>query len=269
MILRAQRTKRWRIGWATVASLTFAYALLVLWVHVRESAVRSRSEALYADFLKLQPGKTTRADIEILRKRWAGSLVEDAQCQGADCDDTIGNVWSYSRWFYLTRLAHDHLPSSELRLLTHGDLLSTASFTAGVLVPKGYGTREERPRLSDPNYVPYSTSEYMLFGRASLVTSLPDLCCGAQRSSPPDYRIWGPSGCTICLAIWVSALPTLDPAKRAQVFHIDFDCMTRWSTCTDKEDIMPTAAREKAAAGASSRPDPQERHVLRTATGAM
>jgi hypothetical protein len=48
-----------------------------------------------------------------------------------------------------------------------------------------------------------------------------------------------------CLAIWVSALPTLEPGRRANLFQINFDCMTQWSVCTDKEDIMPTAGREK------------------------
>jgi hypothetical protein len=49
-----------------------------------------------------------------------------------------------------------------------------------------------------------------------------------------------------CVAIYVSALPDLPKAKRAQVFDVNFNCMTQWSICTDKEDIMPTAGREKA-----------------------
>jgi hypothetical protein len=246
MILRAQGATLWRFGWVTILSLAFVYALLLLWVHVRESAVRSRSEALYAVFLKLQLGKTTKEDVEALRRQWADSLAQEVQCGKTDCEYTVGTAWSYSPWFLLTRLAHDHLPSSELRLRTDGDLLSSASFTAVVLVPKGYGTREERKRLSEPNYVPYSSGAYTLSGRASLVTLLPDVCCQAPEASELGYRVWGPSGCTNCLAIWVSALPSVEPAKRAQVFHIDFDCMTRWTMCTDKEDIMPTAGREKA-----------------------
>jgi hypothetical protein len=127
-------------------------------------------------------------------------------------------------------------------LKTKGDLLSAASFSVGVIVPKGYGTREERKWLGDQNYIPYSSNEYMLFGRASLVSDLPE----TQVNSNSEYRIWGPSGCTNCLAIWVSALPRVGPAKRERIFEIGFDCMTRWSVCTDKEDIMPTAGKEQA-----------------------
>ena len=238
---------RSRLTLATISSLCIAYGLLVLVVRVRESAIRSRSEAMYAEFLKLHVGETTKADIEILRMRFAGSLTENADCGSADCEYTIGTVRGYSRWFLLTRFAHDHMPSSQLTLKTSGNLLSSASFSVGVLVPKGYGTREERKWLSDPHYVPYSSGEYELLGRASLTTTLPDTRLIAKR----DYLVWGPSGCEGCLAIWVSALPSLAPARRAQVFDINFDCMTRWSMCTDKEDIMPTAGRELAEESAS------------------
>lgn len=240
---------RLRLTLAAILSVSIGYALLVVLVRVRESVIRSRSEAMYAEFLKLHLGETTKADIEILRKRFAGSLNETVDCRSADCEYTIGNVWGYSRWFPLTRFAHDHMPSSQLTLKTKGNLLSSASFSAGVAVPKGYGTREERKRLSDPNYVPYSSGRYWLFGRASLVSTLPG---DAGLTAKQDYRVWGPLGCTNCIAIWVSALPTLAPQKRAEVFDINFNCMTQWSMCTDKVDIMPTAAREKAKESASA-----------------
>lgn len=237
-----------RLTLVAILSLSFAYGVLAMFVRVRESIIRSRSETLYAEFLKLRLGETTKADIETLRKKFAGSLSENVDCGRTHCEYTIGNVWGYSQWFLLTWLAHDHLPSSELKLETNGDLLSSAWFSVGVMVPKGYGTREERKRLSDPNYVPYASGEYELLGRAWLSSTLPDTRVKSKR----DYRVWGPSGCTNCLAIWVSALPSLAPVKRAQVFDINFSCMTRWSTCTDKEDIMPTAGRELAEESASA-----------------
>jgi len=238
---------RWRLVLALL-SLSLAYGLLAVFVRVRESVVRFRSEAMYAEFLKLRIGESTNADIEVLRRRFAGSLSQDVDCGRTHCRYTIGNLWGYSRWFLLTQLAHDHLPSSELMLETKGNLLSSAWFSVGVMVPKGYGTREERKRLSDPNYVPYASGEYELLGRAWLVSTLPD----TRMTAKQDYRVWGPSGCFNCLAIWVSALPSLAPAKRAQIFDINFTCMTRWSMCTDKEDIMPTAARESAEKLASA-----------------
>jgi hypothetical protein len=236
---------RLRLALAAILSLSMAYAILVVLVRVRESVVRSRSEAIYAEFLKLHPGETTKEDIETLRRRFAGYLTENVDCGSADCEYTIGNVWGYSRWFLLTRFAHDHMPSSQLTLKTSGNLLSSASFYVGVVVPKGYGTREERKLLSVPGYVPYSSGEYQLFGRESLVSTLPELSRDARLTEKPTYRVWGPSACTNCVAIYVSALPSLAPAKRAQVFDINFNCMTQWSMCTDKEDIMPTAGREQ------------------------
>lgn len=245
MILIGQRARMWRLGRVAISALILAYGVLLLCVRVHESAARSRSEAMYAEFLKLKPGETTKAEVGALRMLLKDSFVQDVDCGVTECVYTIGSVWGYSRWYLLTQFAHDHLPSSQLTLRTTGDLLSSASFSAGVVVPKGYGTREERGRLSDPNYVPYSTGAYQLFGRASLDTALPDLCCNAQLASEHGYRIWGPSGCMNCLAIWVSALPTLEPSRRTDLFQINFDCMTQWSVCTDKVDIMPVAGREK------------------------
>jgi hypothetical protein len=240
-----QAAKLGRLGLVIALSLSFAYGLLLLLVRCRESAVRSRSEALYAEFLKLRLGETTTADIEVLRERFSSSLTENVDCGTAECEYTIGNVWGYSRWFLLTRFAHDHMPSSQLTLKTNGNLLSSASFYVGVVVPKGYGTREERKfLLSVPGYVPYSSGAYQLFGRASLVSALPELSRDTQLTEKPDYRVWGPSGCMNCVAIYVSALPDLPKTKRAEVFDVNFNCMTQWSICTDKEDIMPTAGRE-------------------------
>ncbi len=236
------RGARLRVLWSALTGLCLAYGLLLTCVRMRESAIRSRSQAMYARFLELQPGKTTKADVEALRKQWTGTVIQGVSCNGADCEYTIGDVWGYSPWFLLTHLVHDHQPSWQLTLRTEGNLLSNASFSIGVVVPKGYGTREERKWSKDPRYVPYSTGAYQLFGRASLATNLPDI---VPRSNA-DYKIWGPSGCMNCLAIWVSALPNVSPAKRAQIFQFDFGCMTRWSACTDKEDIMPSAGREKA-----------------------
>ena len=242
MIQLMPSARMWRVGRAVIAVLIAAYCLLFLIARVHESVVRSRSEAIYKEFLKLQPGRTSKSDVERLLKR-AGSQFPNVHCGGGDCEYRLGDVWGESRWLALLRLAHDHQPTSELLLKTKGDLLSYASFSIGILVPKGYGTREERKWLSSPGYVPYSSSEYMLFGRALLVTILPD----THPKENPDYRIWGPSGCTNCLAIWVSALPSLEPATREKIFQMGFDCMTRWSVCTDKEDIMPAAERERAA----------------------
>ena len=47
---------RSRLALVVILSLSFAYGLLVVLVHVRESVVRSRSEAMYAEFLKLRLG---------------------------------------------------------------------------------------------------------------------------------------------------------------------------------------------------------------------
>ena len=230
-----------RVATAVILCLVAGFCVLFLAVRIHELVVRSRSEALYAAFLKLEPGQMRKSAIEILRSHWAGSLIRSVRCDRDGCDYRIGDLWNESRWLVITRLVHDHQPTSELVLRTKGDVLSSASFSVGTYVPKGYGTREERKRLNVPGYVPYSSGEYMLFGRAALVTELPDT---RVLSSKPDYKISGPSGCMQCLAIWVSALPSLSPAKREQLFKVNFDCMTRWSVCTDMEDLMPTAGKE-------------------------
>lgn len=241
MLEPTQVTRLRRIVSAVILCLVAGVCVLSLAVRIHELVVRSRSEALYAAFLQLEPGQTRKSEIEILRSHWAGSLVQSIRCDRDGCDYRIGDLWNESRWLLITRLVHDHQPTSELVLKTKGDVLSSASFSVGTYVPKGYGTREERKWLNVPDYVPYSSGGYMLFGRAALVTELPDT---RAVSSQPDYKVWGPSGCMQCLAIWVSALPSLSPAKRENLFQVNFDCMTRWSVCTDKEDLMPTAGKE-------------------------
>ena len=98
----------------------------------------------------------------------------------------------------------------------------------------------------------YSSGVYQLFGRASLVSALPELSRDTRLTEKPEYRVWGPSGCMNCVAINDSALSDLSKAKRVQVFYVNFNCMTQWSICTDREDIMPTAGREKAKESASA-----------------
>jgi hypothetical protein len=238
MITKPQARRLRRVGGAVTLSLLVGYSLLLLAVRVHESTVRLRSEAIYAEFLKLQPGRTTKSEVELLGKRGANSLTQVVHCKGVDCEYTIGDVWHTSRWYLISWLAHDHQPASELILHTRGDVLSSASFWIRVLVPKGYGTREERKLQGVSHYVQSSSSEYMLLGRASLVTDLPD----APIDSTQDYRITKPAGLWGGLMIWVDALPSVIPVRRAQILQIGFDCMTRWSVCTDTEDVMPIAA---------------------------
>jgi hypothetical protein len=142
----------WRLGRVAISALILAYGVLLLCVRVHESATRSRSEAMYAEFLKLKPGETTKAEVGALRMLLKDSFVQDVDCGVTECVYTIGSVWGYSRWYLLTQFAHDHLPSSQLTLRTTGDLLSSASFFCGRRCSQGIRhtrrTREvKRPEL--------------------------------------------------------------------------------------------------------------------------
>ena len=240
-----QRSKLLRRGCITFLGLIFAWGVLLVSVQVRERVVRSRSEALYSEFLKLRPGVTTKADVEVLRKQWVNKFSEGVDCNGDHCDYTVGDLWGWSRWFLLTRFAHDHAPSSMLEVETKGNYVLRASFSARVAVPKGYGTREELKLLSDPNYVSYSSNDYALIGRARLAAALPGGGDGPLPMPARGYRAVR-INCMNCLEVSVSALPSVTLDTRTQLFRFDFSCMTRWSVCTDKEDIMPMAAREEA-----------------------
>lgn len=246
-----QRSKLLRVGAISVLGLVFAWGVLLVSVQVRERVVRSRSEALYSEFLKLRSGVTTKTDLELLRKQWVGKLSQNVDCNGDQCDYTMGDVWGLSRWFLLTRFAHDHAPSFMLEIETKGDYVLRATFSARVMVPTGYGTREELKLLSDPNYVPYSSGDFALIGHASLVAVLPKVCCDGPLPMPERGYRAPRINCMNCLAVRVAALPSVAPETRAQLFRFDFRCMTRWAVCTDKEDLMPRAAREQAAETAS------------------
>ena len=101
-----------------------------------------------------------------------------------------------------------------------------------------------RLHMHDPSYVPYSSGDFMWFGRAILTHALSvDRSDGSIPMSASGCQIWGPSAYTTCLAVFVSALPSVQEETRAQLFHFNFSCMTRWTVCTDKEDIMPVLRR--------------------------
>jgi hypothetical protein len=234
----------WRVRAVSSMGLIAASVLLVVAVQMRERAVRSRTEALYAEFMKLRPGVTTQADVDGIRNRWAGKVPENVFCDNGTCRYTIGSLWDLTHWFPLTRLIHDHSPTSEFVMETKDDRLLKASFAAAVLVPRGYGTRAERELLRNPGYFPYSSVDFMLFGRAFLTPALlADRSDGPIPMPASGYQIWGPSACMNCLAVFVSALPSVQEETRAQLFHFNFSCMTQWSVCTDKEDIMPVASK--------------------------
>jgi hypothetical protein len=248
--LSERRSKLLRVGCISVLGLIFAWGVLLVSVQARERVVRFRSEALYSEFLKLRPGVTTKTDVQLLRKQWAGKLSQNVNCNGDQCDYTIGDIWGLSRWFLLTRFAHDHAPSFMLQIETKGNYVLRATFSARVMVPTGYGTREERKFLSNPNYVSYASDDFALIGHASLIASLPGGGDGPLPMPARGYRALR-INCMNCLAVRVAALPSVAQETRAQLFRFDFGCMTRWAVCTDKEDLMPRAAREEAAETAS------------------
>jgi hypothetical protein len=234
----------WRVTAACFIGLTASCVLLGVAVQLRERLVRSRSEALYAEFMKLRPGVTTQAEVDGIRNQWAGKAPENVFCDDGTCRYTIGSLWDLTHWFPLTRLIHDHSPTSEFVMETKADRLLEASFAAGVLVPRGYGTRAERELLRNPGYFPYSSGDFMLFGRAFLIPALStDRSDGPIPMPASGYQIGGPSACTYCLAVFVRALPSVSEETRKQIFHFNFGCMTQWSVCTDKEDIMPVASK--------------------------
>lgn len=58
-----------------------------------------------------------------------------------------------------------------------------------MVVPKGYGTREERKLLSSvPGCIPYFTGAFLLFGRASLVSALSESSRDAGLTQKPDIE---------------------------------------------------------------------------------
>ncbi|HXZ12163.1 MAG TPA: hypothetical protein VEG64_07200 [Candidatus Sulfotelmatobacter sp.] len=62
----------------------------------------------------------------------------------------------------------------------------------------------------------------------------------------PDYAIRWPGGCTGCVALTVEYTPYISPQDMRRIATINFDCLTRWSPCRTKDDIMPAAMAQVA-----------------------
>lgn len=93
MITQLPKAKLWRALRVVIAVLLAAYGLLFVLARIHETIVRSRSEAIYKEFLKLHPRRTTKSDVEHLLKQ-PGFQTPDVNCGGGDCEYTIGNAWS-------------------------------------------------------------------------------------------------------------------------------------------------------------------------------
>ena len=151
--------------------------------------------------------------------------------------------WRLVSW--LSLLGHGHMATASLRLTVEQGLITGTTFDLRTAVPQGYGTRWEREQPFDHDYVPYSSGEYTLIGRAKSGSEVPGLCCYWPKPVPhPDYVLMKPSGCEGCLAIWANFLPQTSPANKVRLTSFNFGCITRWSPCADEEDIMPEAGTE-------------------------
>ena len=196
------KTQRIRLTseWLKVSALvlTAFYLACLLFVTVSKTLMRHRAERLLAEMRRLQVGKSSWDDLQGIRTRWAAWGSSDGTCNKQHCayrvsfTDVPGQRWFAAPIFHL-RLGHEAYVTFGVGL--DNGVVTRTQFGFVVVVPKGYGSRWERKERQRPGYVPYSSSVYALYAKASSSLIISNLCCEDPHVIPhPDYLVRKPEG---------------------------------------------------------------------------
>lgn len=206
---------------------------------------RSHAEQLKKDWQNLSYGvdnfEQTRKSLE----RWHPKYDHgSAWCRGASCiaEIALGDFSHSHRLFF----------SRHPRCLRLYEILGgrTATLTARITFEKNSlsaKAMEAKVFVTPSEMVPPTAFGTTLIG----ITSVPSTIF-SRRTDPrhPTYEIGSPSGCEICVMIFVNIHQDASRADMKRLSNINLSCFTRWfNPCREKSDIMPAAFAEAQQSG--------------------
>jgi hypothetical protein len=236
-----RRLTRYVLGAAI--SVIAAYALLVAAIQVQKRILRRRAENLLADVRSLQVRRSTFAQAAAVFSHWSNRGFYSKPCSQESCDFFIrisdfGSVsGKFPGWYTwgipVYRMAGGRLAGAYASLSVRNGTLSRAFFELGIDVP---------PFIEPASH---ETVSYEL-GAQIRTNSRVDPNSLLHPSSHPDYTITGPGGCEGCVEVWFEYTPYASAADVERLGKPNFTCITRWSPCRTKADIMPAAVAQRA-----------------------
>ena len=230
-----------------------SYVVLFLFVQGSERVMRHRTERLLAEMRGLTVDKSTWADLQRIRTQWGRWGSYEGTCTETHCDYAVHLVDIPGEGrvpVTISSLGFGHSASADLQINVDGGVVRESWFRLALFVPKGYGTRFERPRPLVHGYTPLSTAPYLLYGIATSRPEIGHLCCYWPQPLPhPDYELIQPGGCFDCAAIWTEFVPGATTAEKMFATNFNLSCITRWKPCADEEDLLPGVgiARQREA----------------------
>ena len=202
-------------------------------IHLDLYLFRWRAERLQADIRLLQMRKSTHEDVRKFETRWFDDAKEGV-CKPYWCD---------------LQIALNNPDSRKLEFLANHPALFSIYRILGGRVATVYADIRVRDNLLLEKMLRLTVESRSIDGNGRRVTYA---LKGMVGTSPltfvsarhPEFEIGAPSGCSACKAVWVKFTSFADPHDVLRLTDINFDCITRWSPCTDEADILPSAWKE-------------------------
>jgi hypothetical protein len=239
--MAGRRLTRYVFGAAI--SVIVAYALFVAAIHVQQRILRHRAERLLADVRSLRVGRSTFAQAAVVFSHWSDRGSYSTPCSEQSCDFSVG-IYDFGSasgkfpgWYTweiaLYRMAGSRLAGANASISVRGGTVSRAAFELGIDVPP---------------FIEPSSGQRVSYELAVRVrtNSRVDPNSLLFPNAHPDYTITGPDGCEGCVEVWFEYTPYASTADVDRVGKPNFTCITRWSQCRTKADIMPLAMAQRA-----------------------
>jgi len=243
---------RTRISALFVAALLF---LSIGWLamEARQRLFRARAEALLADIKSLELNRSSWSDTQRLMTRWGKCGGSYGNCDPENC--------SYSIRIYHLPLVHPsfvfeegpHIGARILELAGLRSAVVTAGFHVvhGVVTDKGFGVEVALPvnQWINPGGSFWVKDEVGSSYWPSLDVAFLE---GAKLGQSNPFTIAKhPNRGFVQRRIRLEASFTPEESQEEQAALTDFhfDCITRWTPCTSRRELLPRAEEEFEAEG--------------------
>jgi hypothetical protein len=199
---------------------------------------RRRAQRLLADIKGLELNRSNWSDAQRLMRRWGGWGKWYGDCNAQDCQYSINLNETLPD---SPQFVYEGGPHIGGRILGHVGLRSTrvsAGFhvAKGVVTNKSFGMEVALP-IRD-----WMTSDGVYW---------PSLDVGSSESATlrddnPHFHASRPNRSFVQRRITLEAnfTPEESPEERAALMDFRFDCITRWSPCLSRAEILPRADEE-------------------------
>jgi hypothetical protein len=228
------RVLRWILTW-TLLSLLTLISLLVATVRINRYVLRYRAEALMRNMQSISLRRTTFEEVQPVLRRWQQWGTYHGPCTAQRCT-------------FFIELCDLNSPLNTF-LYNHQRLFTLASYVGerptvvravigvidGVVWREGIAFGIEN-RVWNPDGRPLVE---LVGGSASSTSKTEWVYLGPHWNLHPEYTIHWPTNLPNELSL--DFTPFANSTEIHHLMSMNFSCLTRWTSCSTKNDIMPTA----------------------------